>query len=359
METDVLANGVERGVGVERTDAGFAVRFEFDREMVERLRRVDGVEFNAGQRKEDGAWHVPAAVEGALAKAVKDLRYLHDAIEKDRKEIFSLASASAVAAQKVEGREDVAPKVSEFHRPGTSSYGEIVNVNGRFVAQFTGFGKENGAAFVSVHRLSDLDNPMIMKGDDVKIAYDERGKGAVTARSTPQQSVAMGEKVDGVKIEEKDNQLAVSFDFNPPLEARLRRVDGVTFDKNANAFLVPAENRQFVLRAVGEMRKEFAAQQAEKATLGELAQGKVDNAVVRDAFTKDGQRFIGPMVGETECYMLQSIGQGQFKVHRREALAGDAPVVGHMLDVAYQKGRGTVTDSTLEKGRQKEAAKSR
>lgn len=353
METNVLANGTERGVDVESTEQGFAVRFEFDREMVDRLRRVDGVAFN------DGAWHVPAAVEAALGKAVKDMRFMHEAIAKDRTEIFELATASAVAAQVAQGHGEVPPKVGDFHRPGTSSSGEIVNVNSRFAAQLTGFGKENGAAFVSVHRLANLDNPMIMKGDDVRISYDERGKGSVIARSPQAQSVAMGEKVDGVKIEEKGDQLVVSFDFNPALETRLRRVAGVEFDKEANVFLVPDENRPFVLRAVADMRKEFVAQQAEKAALVEMAQAKVDNAVVRDAFTKDGQRHVGPMVGETERYMLQSVGQGQFKLHRRESLEGDTPVVGHMLDVAYQKGRGTVKDNTLEKAREKEAGLSR
>lgn len=353
MEQGVLANETECGVEVERTEQEFLVRFEFDREMVDRLRRVDGVAFK------EGAWHVPASVEAALAKAVKDLRFMHEAIAKDRTEIASLATASAVAAQQAQGNGDVDPKVSDFHRPGTSFFGEIVNVNGRFAAQLTGFGKENGAAFVSVHRLADLDNPMIMKGDDVKISYDDRGKGTVVARSNHEQPVAMGEKIDGVMIEEKGNQLAVSFEFNPPLEARLRRVAGVEFDKEATTFLVPSENRPFVLRAVADMRKEFSAQQTEKAALGEMAQGKVDNAVVRDAFAKDGQRFIGPMVGETERYMLQSVGQGQFKIHRREALEGDTPIVGHMLDVAYQKWRGSVKDAALEKSREKETAKTR
>lgn len=353
METVVLANGTDRGVEVGRTDQGFSVRFDFDREMVERLRRVSGVEFK------EGAWFVPASVEVALEKAVKDLRFMHEAIAKDRTEIFALASASAVAAQETQGHGDVAPKVSDFHGPDKASSGLIVNVNSRFAAQLTGFGKENGAAFVSVHRLADLDNQMIMKGDDVRISYDDRGKGAVIARSNREHSVAMGEKIDGVMIEEAGDQLAVSFEFNPAMEARLRRVAGVEFDKEANVFLVPEENRPFVLRAVGDMRKEFVAQQAEKASLGELAQAKVDNAVVRDAFTKDGQRFMGPMVGETERFMLQAVGQGQFKTHRREALEGDTPVKDHMLDVAYQKGRGMVKDNTLEKSREKETSLSR
>lgn len=352
METSVLANGNMGGVEVERAGDEILLRFDFDREMEDRLRRVDGVSFK------DGAWHVPAAVAVALEKAVKDMRFIHGAMVKDRDDIFALATTSGIAMQKAEGYGDVAPKVSDFHRPGTSSSGEIINVNGRFAAQLTGFGAENGAAFISVHRLANLNNQMIMKGDDVRIAYDDRGKGSVIARNA-QQQIKMGETVDGVKVDEKDSQLVVSFEFNPPLEARLRRVDGVTFDKEANVFLVPAENRVFVLRAVSDMRKEFNAQQAEKATLGELAHSKVDSAVVRDAFTKDGQRSIGLMLGETERYMLQSVGQAQFKIHRREALEGDVPVVGHMLDIAYQKGRGTVKDTTLEKAQGKEASKGR
>lgn len=352
METSVLANGKVSGVEVERSGDEILLRFDFDREMAERLRRVDGVAFK------DGAWHVPASVAVALEKAVKDMRFIYGATEKDRTDIFALATASGIAAQKAEGHGEVAPKVSDFHRPGTSSSGEIVNVNGRFAAQLTGFGAENGAAFISVHRLANLDNQMIMKGDDVRIAYDDHGKGSVVARSA-QQQVKMGETVDGVMVDEKDDQLVVAFEFNPPLEARLRRVDGVSFDKAANVFLVPAENRTFVLRAVSDMRKEFNSQQAEKATLGALAQTKVDNAVVRDAFTKDGQRSIGLMVGETERYMLQSVGQGQFKIHRRDALDGDVPVIGHVLDVGYSKGRATVKDSTLEKAQGREAGKGR
>lgn len=347
-----METGKGNGVAVTRDGDVFSVHFDFDREMVERLRRVSGVEFK------EGAWIVPASSEAALEKAVKDLRYMGGQIEKDRTEIFALATASAVAAQKTQGHGDVEPKVSDYHQAGKASSGEIVNVNRYFAAQLTGFGKENGAAFVSVHRLANLDNPMIMKGDDVRIAYDDRGKGTVTARSNREQA-PMGETVDGVKIEEKGDRLAVSFEFNPTLEARLRRVAGVEFDKEANVFLVPEENRPFVLRAVGDMRKEFVAQEAEKAKLDAVAQTKVDNAVVRDAYTKDGQRTMGPMVDETERYVLQSVGQGQFKLHRREALEGDPPVKGHMMDVAYKNGRGTVKDVTLEKSREKETGLSR
>lgn len=340
--------GTDRGVTVVRGDHGFEVAFPFDREMAARLNRVAGVEFD----REVGAYRVPLDVEPALKKAVGDLRYLHEAIAHDRAQIEQLAAASGRDAQRAAGAApEVEPKVSSYREAGKAMVGTIVNVNARFAAQLTGHGSQDQAAFLSIHRLGDLDQS-VMKGDRVAITYDGKGRGQVVERSLPAQEVPMGKKVDGVEVRENAdaNQLLVAFDYNPALAARLRRVDGVEFDDKENAFVAPLDKKAFVLRAVGDMRQEFVAQQADRETLSALAISKVDGAHVRDAFTKDGQRHIGVVVGATDRFVLQSTGQGVFQLHRREVLEGAAPVVDHSIEVAYKGGRGAVKDLTLEKG---------
>lgn len=345
VREDVPFLGTDRGVTVVREDQGFSVAFGFDRELSARLQRVAGVVFD----KAADVYKVPLAVEGALVAAVKDMRYLHEAIARDRAGIEQLAMASGREAQRELGASaGVVPKVSGYREAGKAMVGEVVNVNDRFAAQLTGHGSLDNAAFVAIHRLADLDRP-VMKGDQVVITYDAKGRGQVVERGARAQDVPMGKMVDGVTLDEQNGQLSVAFAFNPSLAARLQRVDGVEFDKERRVFVAPLDKKDFVLRAVGDMRREFVAQAGERETLVALAATKVDTARVHDAFTKDGQHHIGPVIGVTERFVLQSTGQGNFQVHRRDALTGADPVVDHSIDVAYKGGRGTVRDTTQEK----------
>lgn len=54
-----------------------------------------------------------------------------------------------------------------------------MNANAHFVAQLSGFGKQDGAAFVTLHRLADLDRSNLMKGNKVGIRYDVRLSGRI------------------------------------------------------------------------------------------------------------------------------------------------------------------------------------
>ena len=167
----VLEVGEVGGVAIAAVAAGYEVKFSFDRhvdnaahqgpgqdeikpvtydpQLVKMMRTVEGAAFD----KASGVWTVPEASMEALAAMAPRLRSEIKAIAVDRDSIFDLAGMSAEAKQKDNRSSfDALPKVSDYLEAGEFHTGEIVNANGRFAAQLTGFGKDDGAAFVTVHR---------------------------------------------------------------------------------------------------------------------------------------------------------------------------------------------------------------
>lgn len=339
--------GNDHGIEVKASRKDYTVKFDYDRELVRRMHKVEGA-----QRGDDGLWHVPRSSEAALEQAVKGMRAERAAIQRDLVGINDLAKASATALQAERGvGHDIAPRISDFVPHNKGIYGEVINVNPRFAAQLTGFGSEDGCAFVTLHRLADLDT-QVFKGNVVKVLYDDKGRGAVTDRSQARQrDDRTSVLIDGVRVDEAGDKLLVSFEYNPALEARLRRVAGVEYAKDANAFAVPLDNKDFAMRAVHDMRGEFIADNVEREELRKVAASLVDGATIRDAFTKDGQQHFGQVVHDSDRYLMQSAGQGQFKLHRKQLLDKTVPV-GQRMDVTYQKGRGAVKDKSQENAKQ-------
>lgn len=374
----VVELGEAGGVAIAAALGGFEVKFSFDRhvdnaayqgpgqdeikpvtydpQLVKMMRTVEGAAFD----KASGAWTVPEASMEALAAMAPRLRSEIKAIAVDRDSIFDLAGMSAEAKQK-ENRSsfDALPKVSDYLEAGEFHTGEIVNANGRFAAQLTGFGKDNGAAFVTVHRTAALDKPL-MKGDIVGIKYADNGLGVVSDRSQVKSmdemqsefDGALGAEYSGVTVTVADKFL-VAFDFNPAMKNRIQRIAGVEFDKVANAFSVPLDAKEFVVRAVSDMRNEFVADGKEVVAMKAIAETKIDGAKVYPAFTKDGQEHFGKVLEVGDRYVLQKGGMDQFKLHHRESLDVKTIEKDQNLLVKYNKGIGAVTDLDKQKAQDK------
>lgn len=361
MATESKLVGSADGVAVAKVKNGFEVGFGFDRQLVSLMHQVQGAEFS----KNDDVWKVPKASEEALAKTVTDMRLEHNAIVKDRESILALAGASALERQGTHGTaKTISPKVGDFREAGKLYSGEIVNANARFAAQLTGFGKEDGAAFVTVHRVVELDKP-VMKGDIVGIKYNEKGIGEVSDRSkwksqedrAADYQSTLGKEVDGVTVTERGDKIGVAFNINPVLMGRIKRVEGAVFSKEDKLWEIPAVNKEFALRAVGDMRQAFVADGKDVAAMKEFAESKMDGAKVQDAFTKDGQEHFGKVIAVSDLYVLQKGGMDIFKLHHRESLDQKSPEIDHNHRIKYTKGVGAVVDLDKQKEQSKALAR--
>ena len=341
---DGQAGGVE--VAFDGTGA-YEVKFPYNQALVREMRDVKGAEFN----KDTGAWHVPLAEYDALAGAVGKMRKELERTVVDAADIMDRAEQTARALMQANGVDvDVDPKISDYRNTDKATLGEIINVNARFAAQLTGYGREDGAAFVTIHRLADLDQ-QLFKGDDVAITYDAKGRGKVAERGkslAEKLDESMGKYVDGVKVLEQDGKYKIAFDYNPAVQHRLQRVDGVEFNKGEKVWEVGADKKEFVARAVNDMRKEVVADRADREQIEKVANEKIDGAKVKDAFTKDGQSYTGQVLAKNERYVLQHTGKEYAAVHRAAALADD-PAVGKSVKVTYQQGRGQVVDKSQQR----------
>lgn len=345
-------SGDDQGVAVAKTGNQYMVEFPYDPVLVKMMHQVEGAEFV----KEDGLWKVPKASEAALAEAIGAMRVESAAIAADKAAIFVLATSAAETRMNENGAGvDAKPRVSDYLKTNGRYSGEIINANARFAAQLTGFGAEDGAAFVTVHRAANL-RDSVLKGDDVSIKYDGKGMAAVSARSRAKTgdeivqefNATLGKAVDGVLVADAGDKYLVKFDFNPALESRLRRLNGVSFDKEAEAFVAPKEvdgvdMTRNIRSAVHQMRQTFSNEQVERADLTTLAASKMDGATVKDAFTKEGAFHTGKIVGVGDHFALQHTGQNYFNLHRVGQL-DKVPEVDQKVEIKYHHGRGVVKD---------------
>lgn len=178
MRDFVRCNGVQ----VKDVEGGGKqVLFDYNKDLAKIIGGVAGAEFD----KQTYVWNVPATVmkgdkenrtavpNPALATVEgKETSYLDMAINtmrgmaieelRDRGNIIDLAAASP----QLQGLK-IAPV---YPKPGQSSTGPIVSVNGHFAAQKSG--DKDGAGFVTIHDLTVIGD--VFKGDELRIDYDEK-----------------------------------------------------------------------------------------------------------------------------------------------------------------------------------------
>ncbi len=320
----------------------YSATSEFNRGIATLLRGIDGAKFD----KEVGAWQIPLEQYDALSEALPAVR------KEAAADTLAKAEVAERAASIVASMVDATPAIRDFHPNGITLFGEIVSVNGRYAAQFAGVDK--GQARVVLHRLNDL-HDSVFNGDRVGITYDGKGRATVQqAKSAEQQfDEAIGQSHEGVKVVPMAGSYQVSFDFNPALSERIQRVDGSTFDRDTKAWSVPADKKEFLARAVRDMRMEYAADKADRQVAEQLARDKVDNANVRPAYTADGQSYAGRIVGRSGRYVVQHTGREYMVLHRAAALDA-APAVGADIKVTYDKGRARVIERGSELTKQLE-----
>jgi hypothetical protein len=366
-KSEVALEGSVNGIAVAQIDNGYEVTFDFDRHLVKMMHQIAGVTFD----KDSNTWHVPSSSLDALSKTIPEMRFEAAAIAKNREAILALAKDTAIDRQSANGAgHGVVPQVSEFHRVGGFYRGEIVNANARFAAQLTGFGDQDGAAFVTIHRTADLDKPL-MKGDVVGIGYDDKGMGSVSDRSKTKSAADMvnefdsnlGKKVDGVTVSVgQDGDYLVNHDFNPNMRKRLERIDGVEFSGEDKGFRVPADKKEFLVRAVSDMREESIAAGLEANRMREVASGKMDGAKVGMASFRDGFEYSGKVIEVGERFVLQKGGMDKFNLHYLGALStkdldGNKIEAGQNLKVKYNKGIGMAMDLDRAKAHEKGVAR--
>lgn len=335
-----LLEGDAQGVRVQFDGQQYLVGFDYNPVLVNEIRGVAGAAYS----KDAGAWTVPGAQRDALAKIIPKMRdeVVQDGL--DLQNINNVAHEAALQKMRETGREAGAPKISDYHVLGKAVAGEIISVNGRYAAQLTGFGKEDGAAFVTVHRVSELSD-QVFKGDKVTITYGEKGKGQVQYRQSQEEKLdeSLGKYVDGVKVIKDNDRYKIAFDYNPVLTHRIQRIDGAQFNREERVWEVAGDKKEFIARAVNDMRKEVTADRTDRAQIEAVATEKIDGAKVKDAFTKDGTTYSGKVLAANERYVLQHSGKEYVTVHRAAALA-EKPEIGRNARVTYKDGRGHIAD---------------
>lgn len=331
--------GAADGVSVTLEKALYSVTSDFNRGIASLIRGIDGAKFD----KEAGAWQIPIEQYDALSAALPAVR------KEAATDTLAKTEVAERAASIVASMGDATPAIRDFHPNGVTLFGEIVSVNGRYAAQLTGVDK--GLACVVLHRLNDL-RDSVFNGDRVGITCDGKGRATVQhVKSAEQQfDEAIGQSHEGVKVVPIAGSYQVSFEFNPALSERIQRVDGSTFDRDTKSWSVPADKKEFLARAVRDMRAEYAADKADRQDAEQLARDKVDNANVRPAYTADGQSYAGRIVGRSGRYVVQHTGREYMVLHRAAALGG-TPAVGADVKVTYDKGRARVNERSREQAK--------
>lgn len=340
------------GVSVfQDADGGYLVTFEFDRQLAKEMRNVPNAVFDPLER----CYLVPAEQGDVLQRIVKSMRRESVEIQLDLVRIKDLAIKNAQATQ---SDQRVKPMVSCYIEPGRFYGGEVINASSRFVAQSNGFGKENGAAFVSIHRIADLSRGRIFKGERIGITYDSKFHGNVVdlpkdksdAQLEAEFQSSLGKEVDGVTLTDRGGSIGVAFALNPALLARVRRVEGAMFNREDKVWELPKEQQVFALRTAHSMRNDFVLDGKEIDMLRSVAADKLDGAKVSKAFNKEGFEHFGQVLAVGDRYALQKSGQDRFVLHSLVSLSA-VPEVGQNISVTYSRGLGQVVDLDLQRAK--------
>lgn len=322
-------------VEIRKSARGYKVSFPYHPALVARVARIEGAAF----QERDEAWTVPLNQKEALDKAVIDMNTLLAQDMQARTEIERDATAVVRVMMKGEEMEYVSPKISDFHSKERPTVGEIVAANGHWVAQHTGYGRDNNAAFITLHRTASLTKP-VFKGDEVAILYDEKGRGQVEPRS-PDLSKTMGKEIDGVTVTEKDGVIRISFEFNRDMQSRINRIAGVEFNSEERSYQIDANAKPFVERAVRDMRRIYREDHEASREMEYVASEKMSGAKVIKPFLKDSPAYTGPVVGVNDVFVLQSTGREFFALHRRSDL-DVVPRINETVKIQYDHGRAKV-----------------
>lgn len=344
--------GDAEGVAVNEVDGGYSVAFPFDRQLAGMMDRVPNAVFDKASK----VYLAPLASAPVLGTVVAAMRLEAKEVAAAYDAVVDLAEASGFQAQQAKGvGNDVMPQLSSFREPGKFYGGEVTDVNKHFAAQFVGHGKKDGAAFMTIHRLADL-NGALVKGDKVGIVYDSKFNGIVSALAKDKSAAVLaaefqanaGVKIDGVTVSDRGDKIGIAFDINPVMVNRIRRVESAAFNKQDKVWEVSKEKQAFALIAAQDLRSEFVLDAREIASLQGVAASAVEGAKVWSAFTKDGAEHYGVVLGVSERYALQKTGRDNFALHHLSGLT-DVPVVGHDTSIAYNKGIGAVADLDLRR----------
>lgn len=344
--------GDAEGVVVNEAEGGYSVAFAFDRQLAEMMDRVPNAVFDKAAK----AYLVPLASAPALGTVVGAMRLEAIEVAAAYESMLDLAEVSGRAAQQAQSvGGDVKPQISSFREAGKFYGGEVTDVNQYFAAQFSGHGKQDGAAFMVIHRLADL-NSALLKGEKVGIVYDAKFNGVVSALSQNKSAAVLaaefqanaGQKIDGVTVSDRGDKIGIAFDINPVMVNRIRRVEGAVFNKPDKVWEVPKENQPFALFAAQDLRSEYVLDAREIASHQRVAATAVEGAKVWNAFNRDGAEHYGTVLGVSERYALQKTGRDNFALHHLAGLT-DVPVVGHDTSIIYNKGIGHVTDLDLKR----------
>ncbi|MGP8437784.1 KfrB domain-containing protein [Paraburkholderia fungorum] len=320
----------------------YAVRFGYNPDLIAQIRRIPGADFDGVD-----AWRVPVAQYDALADVAASMRkeYLLDSAAHD-----GIVTLAGHAARDRQAASDVQPRLSDFHARGEAVFGEIIAVNDRYAAQFTGLGKRDGVAFVTLHRLADL-SEAVFKGEMVSIEYDAKGRANVGQRRTAEEKfdASLNKSVDGVKVTEDGGQYKIEFDYNPALSDRIARIDGAEFKRDEKIWTVDANLKSFVARAVNEMRAEVVADRADRDQMIEVAAERIDSPKVHEAFTGDGKSYTGRVLAMNDRYVLQHSGKDHVTLHRAQNLDGLPSTVGENARFSYKGGRAQSRDLSRDR----------
>lgn len=329
------------GVAVTLDKSRYSVHAPYNPRIASLLRAVTGASFN----REAGAWNVPLEQYDALSAALPAARA--ENVEDSRARLGIAERAKGV----LQAMTDAPIAIGEFHPRDVTLYGTIVSVNGRYAAQHTG-SDDRGQARVVIHRLDDLQEP-VFNGERVGITYGGRGRANVEPVVNANQSFAdsLGQTHEGVKVVATNDSYVVSFDYSPALSERIQRIDGAAYDRESKSWVVPSDKKEFLARAVRDMRAEYAADKADRHDAEQLASQKVDGANVRAAYTADGQAYAGRVVGVAGRYVVQHTGREFMALHRASAL-DVKPSVGADVKIVYDRGRGRVTERTKDKAQE-------
>ncbi|CAB3755805.1 KfrB domain-containing protein [Paraburkholderia humisilvae] len=336
-------NGVRIVFDVRGT---YSVSFSYEPALAAQIRKIAGARFD----RDADVWKVPVSQYDALLEAVVGMRSEYVLDGASRSDIERLVAALGAQGRGAVGVDSaLLPRMSDYHPVGEALRGEIIAVNDRYAAQqLTRFDGRDGAAFVTLHRLAEL-GERVFRGDKVCIVYGEDGRATVSPMQTIGEKLdsSLGQSVDGVTVMREGDTYTISFDFNPVLSDLIQRVDGTSFDRERKVHVADANVKSLVARAVDDMRKEFIADRADREQMQSIVNG-VDGAKVHDADVSDGKAYSGRVLAANGRYVLQHVGKDHVALHRVCNL-GAVPKVGHRARIAYQNGRGRVSEPQPER----------
>jgi hypothetical protein len=152
-----------------------------------------------------------------------------------------------------------------------------------------------------------------------------------------------GQEFDGVIATDRGETIGVSYEFNPRMNARIRRVDGAQFKKEEKLWEIPKSVKSYALYAIADLRVMFNLDRKDITKLTDVAHEHIDNPKIFSADVRAGATHFGVIVDIGEYLVLQSSGRGTYNLHHLSLLT-DVPVKGHDTKIQYNDGFGQVTD---------------